>query len=167
MTLFQGVKGGRFFDRVGAAGSTLCMIHCFLSAFLPSALALFGIDAMLNHQFEWGFTIFAILFAAMALWSGYRKHRSKLILCVFLMGISGLILSRVIEQSSGHHHEASPKTHHAGEHMTAKAPHHDHHEEGGLDLHLIGTLIGIGAGASIVFGHLQSIKVTRRFSTSS
>ncbi len=161
--ILQGFKYNRFFDRFGATGSTLCLIHCFISAFIPSILAVLGVDAVLNSQFEWGFTAVAVGFALLALWSGYQKHNSKIIVFAFVLGISGLILSRVIEETSGHHDHHEVQTAAISNHH-AEQDHKTSHENG-FDWHLIGTIIGVGAGTSIIFAHFQSMKVTRVLDT--
>ena len=90
-------------DRVGATCSTLCAVHCAATAAIPGALAAMGLDALTGHEFEWGFTIVAILFATMALVLGWRRHRRLWIGVVFGVGIAGLLLfhpSTLVAESS-------------------------------------------------------------------
>ena len=154
---------GFFVDQLGTVGSFLCAVHCAIVAFLPGLLLALGLGALLQEKYEWYFTLFAIAMAGVALWMGFRKHQSKKVAAFFLLGMLGLLGSRALEMSSHHHHEGEKA--HAEETTAVAGAHHgeeEHHdEEGFLDLHLAGTLLGIGAGILILSGHLQNIKETR------
>ena len=77
-------------DRIGAAGSLLCAIHC---ALLPLAIAILpslGIAVWLGDGFETGFVAFASLFGlAVLVWS-YRRHRAIRALGLLLPGLAAL-----------------------------------------------------------------------------
>lgn len=77
-------------DRIGAAGSLLCAIHC---ALLPLAIAILpslGIAVWLGDGFETGFVAFASLFGlAVLVWS-YRRHRAMRALGLLLPGLAAL-----------------------------------------------------------------------------
>ena len=89
-------------DRAGAACSTVCAVHCAFTAAIPSALAALGLGALMNPTFEWVFTIVAILIATIALVVGWRKHRVIWIGLVFVIGIVGLGVSRILESAEIH-----------------------------------------------------------------
>jgi len=149
------IKQSELFDKIGAAGSSLCLVHCVISAFLPSIFIALGMGSVLSGSYEWIFTIAAICIAAIALWLSFRKHRSKFILFSFCLGISALLASRLIESSGGGHH-------HQDHDHTAAQILQDQHHVSGLDLHIIGALVGIGGGLILLGSHLYSIRLSRR-----
>ena len=77
-----------------------------------------------------------------------------MIATIFVIGITGLILSRVIEESGGHEHSE----HHTEVHE--KAHHEEEHNEG-LDLHLLGSIIGIGSGLTILAAHFLNMQKSK------
>lgn len=71
-----GRRAGPIADRIGAAGSLLCALHC---AVLPVVIALvptLGLGLAGQADFERGFTVFATVFALATLVAGYRRHRT-------------------------------------------------------------------------------------------
>ena len=77
-------------DRIGAAGSLLCAIHC---ALLPLAIAILpslGIAVWLGDGFETGFVAFASLFGLAVLAWSYRRHRAIRALGLLLPGLAAL-----------------------------------------------------------------------------
>ncbi|WP_374558202.1 MerC domain-containing protein [Thermomonas sp.] len=77
-------------DRIGAAGSLLCAIHC---ALLPLAIAILpslGIAVWLGDGFETGFVAFASLFGLAVLAWSYRRHRAVRALGLLLPGLAAL-----------------------------------------------------------------------------
>lgn len=77
-------------DRIGAAGSLLCAIHC---ALLPLAIAILpslGIAVWLGDGFETGFVAFASLFGLAVLAWSYRRHRAMRALGLLLPGLAAL-----------------------------------------------------------------------------
>ncbi len=77
-------------DRIGAAGSLLCAIHC---ALLPLAIAILpslGIAVWLGDGFETGFVAFASLFGLSVLAWSYRRHRAMRALGLLLPGLAAL-----------------------------------------------------------------------------
>ena len=116
-------------DKIGALASSLCAIHCALCALLPAAFGAIGLGFLMGHEAEWAFTLFAIAFAGGALALGWRRHRSRAVVAVLLLGIVGLLASRAIEMGSGHHdHHGHGERHHQ-EHEDARASEQGHHED--------------------------------------
>jgi hypothetical protein len=88
-------------DRLGALASTACAVHCVLGAVLPEALGAAGLGAaLLSHEMEWGFTLAAIAFASVALFLGWRRHRSLRVVSTLAAGIAALLLARLLEDSA-------------------------------------------------------------------
>ena len=90
---------GAGWDRLGALASGACAVHCAISALLPSAFAAIGLGALLGHEAEWVFTVIAIALAAAAFFYGWRKHKSAKVGVAFMLGISGLLLARLLEEN--------------------------------------------------------------------
>ena len=112
-------------DRMGAVASTVCAAHCAIGALLPAAFGALGAGFLMSEKVEWLFTLVAIAFAAVALWLGYRKHRSRVVAVLLAAGIVGMLGARLIEEASGHHHDG-------GGHA-AHAEHHEGHDDHGGD----------------------------------
>jgi hypothetical protein len=86
-------------DRLGALASGACAVHCMLSGILPEALAAVGLGALLGHEFEWGFTLAALVLAAGAMNLGWRKHRSRPVVALLGGGIVALVFARLLEDA--------------------------------------------------------------------
>lgn len=65
----------RLADRLGAAGSLVCAVHCALLPLVIAALPTLGLGLAGEASFEQGFTVFATVLALATLVSGYRRHR--------------------------------------------------------------------------------------------
>ena len=77
-------------DRVGAAGSFLCALHC---ALLPVLIALapgLGFGLFGSAGFETGFIAFATALAIFSLVQGYRRHRAYRALMFLVPGLLAL-----------------------------------------------------------------------------
>lgn len=178
-------KNSERVDRIGAVASSLCAVHCALVALLPAALGALGLGALLGHEAEWVFTLIAVAFAGGALFLGWRRHRSSLVAGLLVLGIVGLLASRGIEMSSGHHDEHGESHHHAEEHTTPSefhtegagtglgqegyghedSGHEDSagaHEAHGDTAHLAGTGVGVFGGLLLLLGHILNIRAGRR-----
>lgn len=158
--------GGDRVDRFGAVASSLCAVHCAVSGLLPAALGALGLGFLLGHEAEWVFTLIAVLFAGGALVLGWRRHRSRLVAGLLALGIVGLLASRGLEMSGGHHEPHHSTAEHAdghdegddelrGDHGEVPVVHED-------SLHLVGTVAGVLAGLLLLFGHLLNIRTSRR-----
>ena len=87
----KSTKSAHKLDGLGKFASGLCAVHCALCAFLPGLFALIGLEILVGHEAEWGFTIVAIVFALGAMVLGFQRHRSPRIAALFAMGILGLL----------------------------------------------------------------------------
>ena len=85
-------RGWKLADRIGAAASFLCAIHCAALPFVLSLLPLLGLEFLADHRFERAFVMFACALALLTLVNGYRRHRRPgPLLCAF-PGLSLLLL---------------------------------------------------------------------------
>jgi len=82
----------RVADRVGAAASFLCAIHCALLPFVLALLPFVGLEFLAGHRFERGFVFFACLLALFALVRGYRRHQHPLPLLLATPGLALLLV---------------------------------------------------------------------------
>ena len=82
------------------AVSALSIVLCALSC--QAFFALIGLEILVGHEAEWGFTIVAIVFALGAMVLGFQKHQSPRIAALFAVGIIGLLGSRFLEEMEGH-----------------------------------------------------------------
>lgn len=94
-------KPSKSIDGFGIVASSLCALHCALSALLPGIFSALGLAALLGHEAEWGFTIIAIGFALAALLSGWRRHRSARIAVALGLGATGLLAGCLLEEAGG------------------------------------------------------------------
>jgi hypothetical protein len=77
-------------DRLGAAGSLLCAIHCALLPMLIAALPSLGVAAWLGEDFERGFVLFATMLGLFSVIWGYRRHGAVRALGLLLPGLATL-----------------------------------------------------------------------------
>lgn len=82
-------------DRVGATASFLCAVHCAVLPFVLTLLPFLGLGFLADHRFERIFVACAALLAAIALVSGYRRHRQRLPLFLVTPGVA-LLLTGVL-----------------------------------------------------------------------
>ena len=125
-------RSHRLLDRLGAAGSLLCAIHC---ALLPLAIAMLpalGIATWLGDGFEMGFVVFASCVGVFSLAWGYRRHGAVRALGLLLTGLAVLWLG--ILYTPLHH---------------ALIPH-------ALTMTLGGTLVGLAHLANLRLVHVHN-----------
>ena len=157
-------------DRLGAFASSMCAIHCALCAFLPTALALLGLDFLSGHGAEWAFTVLAVLIGLVAGIQVWRSHRRPSVLILFAVGIIGLLSARVLEGGAHHEehghelHQETQATHDANEadsnaHAKSKPEHHqEKHSDHEESHHASIELLGILSGLVLMGGHLMNLR---------
>ena len=79
-------------ERLGAAGSLLCAVHCALLPLVIALLPSLGIASWLGEDFERGFVLFATLLGLFTLLWGYRRHRAVRALGMLIPGLGALWL---------------------------------------------------------------------------
>jgi hypothetical protein len=77
-------------DRLGAAASLLCAVHCAALPFLLALLPALGLGFLASHGFERGFIAFASVFAVTMAVLGYRRRRRGA--RAFALLVPGLVL---------------------------------------------------------------------------
>lgn len=93
-------------DRIGAAASFLCALHCAALPFVLALLPLIGLEFLADHRFERGFVIFACVLALISLFSGYRRHRRVLPLRLAFPGLALLLIGVTLGERSIYLHSA-------------------------------------------------------------
>lgn len=89
----------RVADRIGAAASFLCAIHCALLPFVLALLPFVGLEFLADHRFERGFVMFASVLALVALIRGFRRHQRPLPLILAIPGLALLLLGVTYAES--------------------------------------------------------------------
>lgn len=74
-------------DRLGAAGSLLCAIHCALLPVGFAVLPTLGLAAWAGEGFERAFVAFATLLGLFTVLWGYRRHRAVRALSLLVPGL--------------------------------------------------------------------------------
>lgn len=64
-------------DRVGAAASFLCALHCATLPFVFALLPALGLGFLADHGFERAFIVCASTLALVTLLYGYRRHHAR------------------------------------------------------------------------------------------
>ena len=82
----------RLLDRLGAAGSLLCAIHCALLPLVIATLPALGIATWLGDGFEAGFVVFATCVGVFSMVWGWRRHGAVRALGLLLPGLATLWL---------------------------------------------------------------------------
>ena len=99
-------KASPLLDRLGAAGSLLCALHCALLPLAIAVLPALGIALWSSEVFELGFVIFATLLGVVTLVLGYRRHRVGRALALLLPGLAvlwlGLLAAPLHTQTIAH-----------------------------------------------------------------
>lgn len=88
----------RIADRIGAAASFLCAIHCAALPFVLALLPLLGLGFLADHRFERAFVVFACVLALASLLSGYRRHHRSAPLRLALPGLALLLLGVTVAE---------------------------------------------------------------------
>jgi hypothetical protein len=89
----------RFLDRLGAAGSLLCAIHCAALPLAIAALPALGLASAKYDGFEQAFIAFATFVGCFSVFWGYRRHGAVRALGLLIPGLaalwSGILLPQV------------------------------------------------------------------------
>lgn len=91
----QASPPSRLIDRLGAAGSLLCAIHCAALPVLVALLPALGFALLRGDGIERAFVVFATVLGLASLIQGYRRHRVLRALGLLLPGL-GLLWAGVL-----------------------------------------------------------------------
>ena len=86
----------RAVDRLGAAASFLCALHCALLPIVFGVLPALGLAFLANHTAERVFVAFAIVLATTSLMFGLRKHGSYRAFWLLVPGIVVLVAGMLV-----------------------------------------------------------------------
>jgi hypothetical protein len=93
------------FDRLGSIASLLCAVHCALTGFALGLVSTVGLSFLASEGAETIFIVVTLTLGALAIWSGYRKHRKPWPASLFLLGA---FLIGFSHSMFGHGHETHP-----------------------------------------------------------
>lgn len=89
-------------DRISAAFSFLCLVHCVVLPVFVTTLPFLGHELMENIYVEMATIGTTFLLGGIAIWRGYRRHHHSLaILAFFLTGITLIVSASFIENEKG------------------------------------------------------------------
>lgn len=80
-----------YWDKLGMAGSGLCLIHCLAIPVVAGALPSLGIAFLADESVHEILAFFLIALAGLAFIPGYRRHRNRHVVMLMAAGL-GLIL---------------------------------------------------------------------------
>lgn len=78
-------------DRIGVAGSALCMVHCISTPLLLGYLSTIGLGFFAHELFHQVFAVALLAVAIFAFLPGYRAHKRKGIILAAGVGVTLLI----------------------------------------------------------------------------
>jgi uncharacterized membrane protein len=97
-------------DRLGAAASLACAVHCAVMPLLVSLLPLVGLSFLAKEQTEWALICLSLSLGSLSLLPSYaRKHRRLRPLSLFAFGGS-LIITALLSVEEGTRLEAPAMT---------------------------------------------------------
>jgi len=83
-------------DKVGAAASIACAVHCAAIPILVSVSA-GGVASFLdNRPIEWGLVLLAGAVGTVSAWRGYKRHGNKTVAVVLAAAALGLVLATAL-----------------------------------------------------------------------
>ncbi|MBL0940047.1 MAG: MerC domain-containing protein [Gemmatimonadaceae bacterium] len=96
----QESSGASWLDRIGIATSTLCALHCAVSALFMGVLSALGVAGFAAPIVEQVFLGLAVLLGVFSLGSALRRHRSYAPLLWFSAGMLVLLVVRPMAPSA-------------------------------------------------------------------
>lgn len=90
---------GRRLDRIGIGISGLCVVHC---VFLPVAMGLVPFIAVAAWMHVWLHAAFAVMViptTILAMWLGYRRHRSLAVVGLMVLGMAAVVTALFVGHS--------------------------------------------------------------------
>lgn len=122
-------------DRIGAVASLICAVHCLLVGVALSVLSVLGLGFLGNPTAELTFFSVAIVVGGLAVYAGYRHHRSKVPAIFFGLGVTLVAVSHFV--LGKHDHSAAQDS-------------------------LATTLLSVCGGFLLVLFHVLNTRMSRR-----
>ncbi len=83
-------------DRVGIAGSLLCVIHCAVTPLAIGYLSVMGLEFLGNDLVHQVLAVFLLCIALLAFIPGFRGHGNRLVIAIGALGISVLFATHFV-----------------------------------------------------------------------
>lgn len=88
-------------DRLGMLASLACAVECVALPVILAATPLAGLSMLAGERWEWAFVVAALGIGLLSLCHGYIKHhRRRRVLALFSVGISLMLLTRLLLEES-------------------------------------------------------------------
>ena len=85
-------------DKAGASASLACAVHCALMPLAVTLLPLLGASFFASERMEWTLLGTSALLGSSSLCLGYREHRRRQALLILSLGLTALVLGRLLEE---------------------------------------------------------------------
>lgn len=89
-------------DKAGMIASITCAVHCMIMPLIITLLPIFGLSLFATEQFEWFLLIISAVLGITSLCFGFRKHKSYQALSFLGIGLTLLVIGRLIHQHIEH-----------------------------------------------------------------
>jgi hypothetical protein len=96
-------------DKLGAFASATCAVHCLLTGVAIGLFSVVGLDFLASTTADIVFICAALTFGTLAVWQGFRKHRSFLPMGLYVGGLLMVVISHFV---LGHRSEADRSPQH-------------------------------------------------------
>lgn len=90
-------SGSDRLDKIGAAASLACAVHCAALPLVVTLLPLAGLGFLADERVEWALVGASAVLGVTSLCLGYREHRSRRALAVLAAGLALLAGGRIAE----------------------------------------------------------------------
>jgi len=93
-------------DNLGIAASVICLIHCLAMPFLLAMLPMLGLSFLDTEEAHWVLAACILLFAMVAIFPAYLKHKKPSILAAMIVGMILVVFGAFFaEHTLGHAYE--------------------------------------------------------------
>lgn len=89
-------------DKAGMVASITCAVHCMIMPLVITLLPIFGLSLFATEQFEWILLIVSAILGITSLCFGFRKHKSYQAFSFLGIGLTLLVIGRLIHQHIEH-----------------------------------------------------------------
>lgn len=121
-------------DRLGALASLACAIHCLLTGVALGFLSVAGLGFLGSSEADVGFIMATVAIGGLAVWQGYRRHRSWLPMSLYVGGLLLVVIGHFVV---GHRHA-------------------------GPDNRLVTSLLAASGGLILVVFHIVNLRLGHR-----